>query len=47
MKYRINFFLTLKNICNGEKNISAIHDFVMKPIFYEITLSGSTDRVTN
>lgn len=47
MKCRVNFFLTLKNICNGEKKTSVICDFVMKPVSYEITISGSTDRVTN
>lgn len=43
MKYRVNVFLTQKNIYNGEKKKS-INGFVIKPVFYEITISDS-DKV--
>lgn len=38
-------FLTWKNTCNGEKK--AINSFLMKPIFYEIAISGSTNKVAD
>jgi hypothetical protein len=41
-----NFF-TPKNIQNGDEIFSAINNFIMKTIFYEITIGGCIDGVAD